>query len=176
MVSQSPRGGAGAKIELRIWDLITKRARSITEREFCYPTCIVFSPDGQRILCGCNAGVKAWDVSTGKLEWVFSSHVSRNGLRYDDWPVRSVALSHDGKKVIATGNGDGFVGGRPTPTSGIIMLDAASGAVLPDAALGKSWEGNVVFLPDGKTIAGVCRSGLHFWQTRAGKEVFTLTE
>lgn len=137
-------------------------------------SCFVLSPDGLQVAVASGSRVGLWDFTTGKLLWHYSNYTALNGGQQDYWLVRSLAFSHDGKHIAASGQ-DGFLNGKPTPSrGGVSVLDAKTGKPSLDFAAIKEWVRPVTFSHDGKTLIGGCSEGVRFWSVRTGEILFTL--
>jgi RNA polymerase sigma factor (sigma-70 family) len=112
--------------------LLEGRPTDATAQVLNSPRCMAFAPDGRTIAIGVNAGIRRWDLTTGKE------------LPVLDRPPGGVAkclFSSDGKLVIA-GSFDGSVW----------AWDAANGQINRKYA-GHSHEvTSMVLTPDGKTL------------------------
>jgi hypothetical protein len=136
---------------------------------------VAFSPDGKTLA----AGLKLWDLSTGKAK------PSLKGLDPDErGMVNSVVFSPDGKTLAA---GGGYVTTIGRPGLGWVRLwEVATGRLRfsvkgqefsdqdPDSG-GPEMVQSVAFSPDGKTLATASVYGsVLLWDLRSGKRTATL--
>jgi WD40 repeat protein len=136
--------------------------------------CMSFSPDGKLLAIGHSWGASLWNLQTGQLSWNHGTHVTRDGVRFDDWPVTSVAFSLDGKRVVAAGGGYGFLNGIGCSRGGMVVLDTMTGKIEPDFISTKEWVRSVSFMPDGKVLVGASRNGIGIWNAQTGVLLWTL--
>jgi WD40 repeat protein len=122
---------------------------------------VAFSPDGRRLAAGFTSGeIKLWDLATGEV--TASGRVHANG------GDNSVAFSPDGL-TLASGGNDGKVK----------FWMVTTGELSDTIEVGTSWIGQVVFSPDGKTLAtthlpGITRDGIRtqtvrLWDVGTGR-------
>lgn len=137
-------------------------------------TCLVFSPCGRQVLIGSGAGASLWDLAKGTLVWHYSTHLNRAGVRFDDWPVTSVAFSSDGKKVVAAGTGGGYLDGQAVNRGGMVVLDSNTGKASLDFVGTSECVHGLRFSPSGEFIFGARNEALVFWYTNSGKQAFVL--
>jgi len=96
----SPQGdiiaSTGADGTVRIWDAETGVCRQIipVHPEWGSISCVVFSPNGDRIACDAHCAVRMWDLGSGKPRQIASGHSDR---------VRSVKYSPHGNQVASCG-------------------------------------------------------------------------
>ncbi|KAG9007037.1 hypothetical protein FRB94_014701 [Tulasnella sp. JGI-2019a] len=117
--------------------------------------CLAWSPDGQRIISGCEDGTLClWDASTG-------APVGKT-WKVDTVGVRCVAWSPDGNMIIA-GSDD----------STLQLLDSST-----RARIGRAWKGHtnrvfsVAWSPDGKwVVSGSDDKTLRVWDPATGETV-----
>jgi len=111
--------------------------------------CIVFSPEGTRVLVGVDTAISLWDLETGRKVRTLAGH--------QKW-VRSVAFSPDGKRVLS-GSVDGT----------LRLWDLGSGRLIRSFEmparddLSQRLVLSVAFSPDGKRAL----SG-GYWRDAAG--------
>jgi WD40 repeat protein len=122
---------------------------------------VAFSPDGQLVACAGKAGVRAWDVCTGKEVLFVSLQVLKKG-----WAIRA-AFSPDNRRLAVVGAGHG-----------VAMVEVPSGkllhALLPNAPGNIAWTAGVTFSPDGRRLAAAGLDGkIRLWDVVSGNEVLT---
>ncbi len=86
----------GEDAKIRVWDLATRKERLILEKNGWIGRSMVLSADGTQVALGTTHNVvRVWDVATGKeLSDQADGH---------DAPIRTVAFSPDGKRLLVTG-------------------------------------------------------------------------
>lgn len=101
------------------------------------PTCVAFSPDGNRLASGGANGVRVWDLGADQALGTFKPV---------DRPATCLAFAKDGRSLlVGTAQGE------------VLVLSAQSGAVITTF---KGHAGEVTalaLLPDGKTVASASR-------------------
>src|SRR5205814_6113362 len=102
---------------------------------------IVFTPDGQNVVAAATpGGIRAWDVSTGKLEY-------ERGLTAaprKSWPLKSVAVSSGGRLYAAPA--------REDPTL-LRVWDVRSNKEVASLRGHEARIRVVAFSPDGRRLA-----------------------
>ena len=148
---------------VRLWDIDTRAEIGALGRDYQSLRSVVFSPDGETLAAINSVGgmVHLWDVEA-RREIAVLPHAS----------VQSVSFSPDkDSKIIATGGIDGPVR----------LWDVPTGTQIGEALAGHDNRvRNVVFSPDGKTLAGVGgeRYGQHrliLWDVKARREIAVFT-
>lgn len=116
---------------------------------------VAFSPDGKKIVSGCNdKTLKVWDANTGQELFTLSGHTDG---------VRSVNFSPDGKRIVS-GSDD----------STLKVWDANTGQEIRTVNGHKEPVSSVAFSPDGKKIASIdTEKKLKIWEASTGKEIFS---
>jgi WD40 repeat protein len=138
---------------IRLWDAQTGREVRRFAGQQGNVDGVAFSPDGRTLASGAGDGlVRLWDVATGKELLVCRGHRDA---------INCVAFRPDGK-MVATKSHDAT----------IRLWDPATGkeekqlpAVLDEGT------SNLVFSPDGKTLATLGNGFLVLWDVATGKEV-----
>lgn len=115
---------------------------------------IACAPNSKKVAIGQHSGLSLWNLETGKLEWFHSTQVIRDGARFDDWPVTSLAFSLDGSKIVASGAGAGFNKGHGCVRGGITVLDVVAGREPESFVSTNECAHSVLLLPDGRTLVG----------------------
>src|SRR5262249_50852696 len=116
-LAYSPSGdrlaAVGGDGRLRVWDAATGRPEQVIDlglppRHFNSPWALVFRPDGRQLVCADPAGLRPWDLATGKA-------VAPTALA---WSER-VAFSPDGALCA-----------RFAPDRPLVICEAATGREL----------------------------------------------
>jgi WD40 repeat protein len=137
-----PKGNLKEFGEVRVWDLATKRARTLFRGDTGKVRAVAFSPDGKTLACGVRDGaVRLWDVAGGK---------ERACLRErGTCSAESVAFSPDGKALAVACGAPDVVAAQKGEGDRVLLWDVASGRV---RARLQGHAGNVcavAFSPDG---------------------------
>jgi WD40 repeat protein len=169
----SPKGkalGAAGPYGVRLWEVSTgKELRSFRRPGHGWSP-VVFSPDLKTLAAGFFQDVDLWDVAAGTVRLTLPDHRGR---------ADCAAFSPDGQAVAVASNRD--EGGLRKLTTGVKLWDAATGkerATFPRHE-GHTWE--VLFSPDGKTLALLegrhnhMAAGVKLIDAATGREVAALT-
>jgi WD40 repeat protein len=116
----------------------------------------VFLPDGKRMAVASHGTVKLWDFATGNSELVFDEEPARHPKR--PWPtIQSIAVNNEGD-MLAIGIYDA-----------VVFLNLTTGKSI--AAQGyETVVKDLVFTPDGRTVAGLMGEGVALWDPLTAKE------
>jgi WD40 repeat protein len=140
---------------VRVWNVETGSAEVTVKG-----TCPVFLPDGRRIACGAwltrnQWGVKLFDISSGDELAVMPGHSKT---------VKSIDLSHDGKRIVSTGF-----------DRTIKVWKIETGEELVSASYKKAGNDFYVrFSPDDKLLVTLCGPEFTIWDADTGVERMTV--
>jgi WD40 repeat protein len=81
---------------VRLYSVATGKEVAVLKGHSRPPLCVAFSPDGKRVVTGCDDTIKLWDPATG-------AEILTVG-RYPSGQVNNVAFSPDGRKILSTHN------------------------------------------------------------------------
>ena len=131
---------------------------------------LAFRPDGKSLYsCGWDGAIIAWDPATGKEQRRFTTGDELEGIK---GRVSSIALSPDGKLLAST-----YVTGVATFKTTVHLWDVTAEKEKHLRRLGPDPEGTahrisqVVFSPDGDTLAVVGDDKLHLFEVGSGEEL-----
>ena len=149
---------------IRLWNANTGELLNTLEGHTDQVNSVAYHPDGHTIASASDdETIRLWNANTGELLNTLEGHT------YD---VNSVAFHPDGHTIASGGRssfavGDG--GGDPT----IKLWDAKTGKLLKTLEGHTSSVRNVVFHPDGHTIASAGGT-IRLWDANTGKLLNTL--
>ena len=113
-----------------------------------------FTPDGKTLIAANSRGVKAWEISSGKI--LFNLNETHSAF--------SVAVSPDGK-LFALGG----------PDSAIYIYDVGTGKLVSKIAVHEASINQISFSPDGKLIASASSDRtVRFFDVQSGAETQNL--
>ena len=173
-VAYSPDGNTLATAigsVVRLWDAnIENNLKTLKGHlygSWGYIYSVVYSPDGKTIATASKGEVRLWGAETGKNKGTLKGHM---------YPADFVMYSPDGK-TIATAIGSPH---HRQHDEIISLWDAIIGVHKKDCKNSKKEVfGSVkslTYSPDGKTIAVVMGSEVHFWDAETGKQHETILE
>src|SRR5262249_48030263 len=143
--------------EVKVWDLATRKERTLFHGDTGRVRSVAFSPDGKTLAAGVRDGtIRLWDVATGK---------ELASLREKAHAVRAVAFSADGKTLAAVDEerpegvklwdlASERVRARLQGHAGhVSAVDLASGRVRARLQGDAGYVSAVAFSPDGPALA-----------------------
>jgi WD40 repeat protein len=146
-------GGTIRTSDLTVWDLESQRKVQTLRGHKMPPWCVVFSPDGRRIVTGgYDQTLKIWDANSGAEIMTLTGH---------EGPIQSVAISPDGRRIAS--------GGRDKT---IRVWDATTGQEVRTLTGHEDIVCAVAFSPDGSKIAsGGYDKTLRIWDAATGEQL-----
>jgi len=147
-VAFSPDGRSLASGEqdkiIHLWDVDTgERKKTITDHTH-YVSSVLFSPDGTTLVSGSwDKTIRFWDAHTGEY---------KKTLIWDT--ISCLALSSDGKMIASGG-----VFSRQNSITPVSLWDLKTGQEKKTFMGHTDWIHNVLFSPDGTTLASGSRDG-----------------
>src|SRR5262249_56219648 len=127
---------------------------------------VALSADGKLLASHSIRGaVCLWDAKTGKKIRSFPAHPKNDesGRIRDEDNVNGFALSADGKRLAGSFD-------RPQPV--IRLWDVPTGKEVGTIDALDDTERQLLFSPDGKTLARACQHSLRLWDVTSGKELW----
>jgi WD40 repeat protein len=132
---------------VRLWPTDSGKERLIAELP-SYGNAIAFSPDGRRLFAAVdNHSLRSWDTATGRQLW-----------QNDHW-ASHIAVSPDGKTLCT----DTYQQGPPC------LWNPESGEKLAALDSERCWTGQILFTPDGRTLAQATDKGVLLWDVGTRK-------
>jgi RNA polymerase sigma factor (sigma-70 family) len=132
--------------ELKLWDLLTGRGRTLFHLAVGRVTSVAFSPDGKTLASGGRDGVRLWDVATGKRLFHIQQH---------HYATIALAFSPDGKTLAVVIGLDSVPSRLPAPEQmdRVQLVDVASRKVRLRLSGHVGWVTAMAYSPDGKLLA-----------------------
>jgi WD40 repeat protein len=160
--TQPPQPGQGSTEEggtttVRLWDLATGQATTLSSRQGCYAgTALAFHPGGHILACspGMDGTIQLLDLATGQVT-TLAGHA---------YAIEAAAFSPDGR-TLATGSVDAT----------IRLWDLATGQTTAVLTPHGGYVVCVIFSPDGRTLASTSTDRtVRLWDPATGQPTATL--
>ena len=147
---------SGADKKVRLWNLITGKAKAILDGHSASPTALAFSPDNSLLAsAAADQTVILWDMTT---------LAKRRAIKDAADSVQALAFNDNGT-LLATGGSD----------SKVRLWDTETGAIPAALASHKGVIVCLAFSPGGKMLASGSTDGtVKLWDVPTGKERATL--
>jgi WD40 repeat protein len=153
--------------KVRLWDVAARKLRYALASEDSWVWPVAFSPDGRWLFSGGGTqenpedalspsrrcGVRAWDVTTGKQQWVLEAPVIQGG-------VCALAVSPDGRTLAVGSRGQTSLWDLKARKMVRLLAGCRNRY---QAATG------LCFSPDGKLLAGGVGDAVCLWDTASGR-------
>jgi RNA polymerase sigma factor (sigma-70 family) len=154
---------------IRLFDVKTGKELRRLDCPDVTALCLDFSPDGKTLTAGGRAGLRLWDVPTGK-DW----HAARPGHVSG---VGSLAFSPDGKMLLSAGTDATRRDGKSHEPAGredgsVRLWDARTGKQLRLWREHRGAVDRVAYSPDGKRAASAGSGQVTVFDPRDGEVVF----
>ncbi|QDU19860.1 WD40 repeat domain-containing protein [Urbifossiella limnaea] len=151
--------GCDSTETVRVWEVETGKERAGFKGHKKLSACVAVSRDGTLVACaGSRGAVEVWDARTRE---------TRPPVTLGDVQSARVAFSPD-NRLLAVSTWDGRPGKATDARVGV--YDVATGKALAVSGLYPDQFGDMVFSPDGRTLAaGSGDQTVKLWQVPAGK-------
>ncbi len=151
---------------VRLWDVGSGRLIANLTGHTKMIGSVSFSPDGRTLASGGWDGkIILWDAGTGRFRSTLTEH----------WWGESTSFSPDGT-IFVSSHWDGKIRVWDATTGQVKATFESATAGEIQATAGYAFSvGSLMFQRDGRTLAGVSRSGtIHFWDVRTGQITSTI--
>lgn len=121
-------------------------------------TCMIFSPNGELLLCGSGKNIYFWDTQSWKLRKSLSLDTTSD--------VHALAFNKNGEKII--------IGGNTGKNNLTILTQKIDGSYVRELSGHKKGAISCVgFSPDGMRAVSVCKNKLKIWDIFKGNVIHT---
>jgi RNA polymerase sigma factor (sigma-70 family) len=160
--ARAPRGPAtpepSEKAALVIWDVAKAAESRRFEIEGCHPECLVFSPDGKRLVAPfCDSTIRCYDPLEGR---------ELGRLKVEGPGQSTIAFSRDGRTLASADDTAG------ASIAVIHLWDVAQKTEIRQVSSQSPYVFALAFSPDGKTLASPgSEKVLRLWDVATGREI-----